>query len=249
MELHIAFGYSAAADIRAAFAGREVVVARFSDNLSYGPINPPDASLRRAWIDHHLGFDSPDISDDEKTFWAKVLADGTSRIAWFSRRSAAEYCAFLEYLRRLGDRPTKIIDITDVECSGGEFFQSTAAIPADYILRSGLINTAQDAGSNFRVDCHILWETLRSDNAAIRFVDQNLRLSSAPLEFYDDQLLALTGEGWRSMALVIGDFLGSVSADVNDLLLFSRLHAMVDTGRLDMRDVGKHHPEVRLAKS
>jgi len=63
LELHIAFSYSAAADLRSALAGREATVARFSDDLSYGPINPLDASLRRTWIDHHLGFDNPDIAD------------------------------------------------------------------------------------------------------------------------------------------------------------------------------------------
>jgi hypothetical protein len=249
LELHVAFGYSAAADIRAALAGREAAVARFSDNLSYGPINPLDTSLRRAWIDDHLGFDNPDISDDEETIWAKILADGTSRIAWFSRRSAAEHCAFLEYLRRLGDRSTKVVDTTDVRSDRGEFFQSTAVIPADYILRRGLINTARDVDTNLRSDCKAVWEALGVDNAAIRFVDQNLKLSSAPLEFYDDRLLALTGEGWRPMALVIGDFLGNESPDVSDLLLFSRLYTMVDVGVLEMRDVGKRHPEVRSMRA
>jgi hypothetical protein len=248
LELHIAFGYSAAADIRAALAGREASIVRFSDNLSYGPINPLNASLRRAWIDHHLGFDDPNISDDEETFWAKILVDGASRVAWFSRRSAAEYCAFLEYLARLGDRPTQVVDTTDVRSDKGEFFQSTAVIPADYILRSDLISTAREVDENFRTDCRALWEALRADNAAIRFLDQNLMLSSAPLEFYDRQLLALTGGGWQSMALIIGDFFGNESVDVSDLLLFSRLYALVDVGVLEMRDVGKHHPEVRLLR-
>jgi hypothetical protein len=109
-----------------------------------------------------------------------------------------------------------------------------------------LLDAARFVDANFRSDCLALWEMLRNDNAAIRFVDQNLRLSSAPLGFYDDKLLALTGDEWRSMARIVGDFLGNESPDVSDLLLFSRLYAMVDVGVLDMRDVGKRHPEVRL---
>ncbi|HET7086670.1 MAG TPA: DUF3658 domain-containing protein [Rhizomicrobium sp.] len=248
MELHIAFGYSAAADLRAALAGREVAVARFSDNLSYGPINPPESSLRRTWISHHLGFDNPDVSDDEKTFWPTVLADDASRIAWFSRRSAAEYCAFLEYLRRLGDRPTQIVDTTNMKSDSGEFFRSVSVIPANYIVRGDLLSTARDVDSKLRDDCRALWESLRADNAAIRFVDQDLKLSSAPLELYDGRLLVLVEEDWRSLALVVGDFLGNESADVSDLILFSRLYAMVDVGVLEMRDVGKRHPEIRLAR-
>lgn len=246
MELHIAFGYSAAAGLREALAGCEVAVARFSDNLSYGPINPLDNSIRREWIDHHLGFDNPDITDDEETFWAKIFADDASRIAWFSRRSAAEYCAFLEYLQRLGDRPTQMVDTTEAKSDRGEFFRSTAVIPANHILRSGLISTARDADANLRADCRALWEALRADNAAIRIVDQNLKLSSVPLGFYDRQLLDLTENGWRSMARIVADFLESEPRDVSDLLLFSRLYSLVDAGVLEMREAGKRHPEVRL---
>jgi hypothetical protein len=248
LELHIAFGYSAAADLRSALAGREAAVIRFSDDLSYGPINPLDASLRRAWTDRYLGFDNPDISDDEETFWAKILADGASRIAWFSRRSAAEYCVFLEYLRRLDDRPTQVIDTTDVKSDRGEFFRSTASIPADYIVRSNLMGTARDADANLRSDCSALWDNLRTDNSSLRVVDQNLRLSSAPLEFYDDRLLAFAEDGWRSMALIMGDFLGNDPMHVSDLVLSSRLYSLVDAGVLDMRDVGKRHPEVKLVR-
>jgi hypothetical protein len=79
-------------------------------------------------------------------------------------------------------------------------------------------------------------------------VDQNLRLSSAPLEFYDDRLLAFAEDGWRSMALIMGDFLGNDPMHVSDLVLSSRLYSLVDAGVLDMRDVGKRHPEVKLVR-
>ncbi len=248
MELHVVFNYSAAVDVRNALVGSEAVVARFSDNLSYGPINPVETSARRAWIDHHLGFDNPDITNDDNTFWPKVLTEDASRVAWVSRRSAAEYCCFLEYLRRLGDLPTQVVDTTDIRCGDGEFFRSTASIPVGYILRDNLVNSAQEIDAKSRSDCLILWERLRSENRALRVVDKDMQLLSTPLSFYDEQLLALTGENWRSMARIIGDFLGNEPADVSDLLLFSRLYSLVDAGALDMREVGKRHPEVKLVR-
>lgn len=247
MELHIAFGYSAAADLRNALAGREAAVARFSDDLSYGPINPLDSSLRRAWIDHHLGFDNPDIANDEETFWAKILEEGTSRIAWVSRRSAAEYCAFLEYLRRLGDRPTQVVDTTDLRSDRGEFFQSTAVISADYILRNDLISTARDADASLRAGCRALWEGLRADNAALRVVDQNLRLSSVPMGFYDEQLLSLAGTGWRPMARIVGEMLADGAE--SDLFLFFRLYSLLDAGALIARESDRRYPDVKRVGS
>jgi hypothetical protein len=247
LELHIAFGYSAAADLRSALAGREAAVARFSDDLSYGPINPLDTFLRRAWIDQNLGFDNPDITDDEETFWAKILEEDTSRIAWFSRRSAAEYCAFLEYLRRLGGRPTQVVDTTDVRDDRGEFFQSTAVIPADYILRSNLVSRARDADAIFRADCRALWEALRTDNTTLRIVDQNLSLSSVPIGFYDEQLLSLASSGWRPMARIVGEMLADGAE--SDLLLFSRLYFLLDAGALVARESDKRHPDVKRVDS
>lgn len=245
MELHIAFGYSAAADLRSALAGREAAVVRFSDNLNYGPINLLDASLRRAWIEDYLGFDNPDISDDEETFWAKILADGVSRFAWFSRRSASEYCAFLEYLRRLGDRPTQVVDTTDTRDDRGGFFKSTAVISADYILRRNLISTAQDADANLRTDCRILWEALCADNAALRVVDQSLSLCSVPIGFYDEQLLSLASNGWLPMARIVGEMLADGAE--SDLFLFSRLYSLLDAGALVARKSDKPYPDVKRA--
>jgi hypothetical protein len=220
-----------------------VAVARFSDDLSYGPINPLDASLRRAWIDHYLGFDNPDITDDEQTFWAKVLEEGASRVAWVSRRSAAEYCGFLEYLRRLGDLPTQIVDTTDVKSDKGEFFQSTAVISANNILRNDLISTARAMDANFRADSLVLWEALRADNTALRIADQNLKLSSVLPGFYDEQLLSLASHDWRPMARIVGEMLADGAE--SDLFLFSRLYALLDAGKLIARESGKRYPDVK----
>jgi hypothetical protein len=244
LELHVVFNYSAAASIRHVLVGREAVVARFSDDLSYGPIDPPEPAMRRAWIDDHLGFDNPDIADDESSFWAKVLAQDTSRTAWVSRRSAAEYCGFLEYLRRLGDLSTQIVDTTDWKCDDGEFFRSTGSIPASHILSKGLLGTVREVGVDMRSDCLALWKKLRTENSALRVVDQDLTLSSAPLSFYDQQLLSLAGFDWRPMARIVGDIL--VRETVSDLLLFPRLYALVDAGMLTARESDRHHPDVKL---
>jgi hypothetical protein len=244
LELHVVFNYSAAGSIRHVLVGREAVVARFSDDLSYGPIDTLEPAMRRAWIDDHLGFDNPDIADDEGSFWAKVLAKDTSRTAWISRRSAAEYCNFLEYLRRLGDLPTQFIDTTDWKSDDGEFFRSTGSVPASRILSNGLLGTAREVGADMHSDFLALWKELRASNSALRVVGKNLTLRSAPLSFYDQQLLSFAGYDWRPMARIVGDIL--VRETVGDLLPFSRLYALVDAGILTARQSDRLHPDVKL---
>ena len=246
MELHVVFGYSAAGSIRHILKGREAAVARFSDNLSCGPINPPQPAIRRAWLDANLGYDNPDITSDEDTFWPEVLQKDVKRIAWASRRSASEYCNYLEYLKRLDGLPTEIIDTTDVRDEGGELFRGTGVIPGNHIL-SGLLNTGRQLDAPSRTDCLALWESLRTDNSDLRIVDQNLGLLSVPLSFYDQQLLALVNRDWQRMERIVGEMLAD--GVENDLLLFSRLYALLDVGALVERDSGKPHPDVKLAGS
>jgi hypothetical protein len=244
LEIHFVFGYSAAGSIRK-MLGHQGFVVRFSDDLSYGPINPPHPATRRAWIEEHLGFDNPDISEDENSFWPLMQEDAV-RVAWVSRRTASEYCGFLEYLRRLGDRPTKIIDTTDARDADGLFFRGTASIPANYIL-SGLLKTARALDASFRNDCLILWEALCTEGSNLRAVDRSLTLSSVPLSFYDEKLLSLATQDWQPMVRIVGELLPHIA--VNDLLLISRVYALVDAGMLAARETDRPLPDVRLGKS
>jgi hypothetical protein len=240
LELHIAFGYSVAGSLRAAF-GPNANVARFSDDLSVGPINPVEASGRRTWIDAHIGYDNPDITEDERAFWPRALDPTASRIAWFSRRNAHEYCGFLEYLRRLGNMPTDIVDVTDVQDEDGEYFRSVGSIPTQYIAQIAIKRRSLTAKD--RADFLTLWNRMRADDAELRVLTGDLSLSSKSLSHYDESLAVLTGDSWRSMALVLGEALNHWP--MSDLFLQSRLYALADNGQLDMRDTGRRYPDVK----
>jgi hypothetical protein len=95
--LHIVFTPSGAGSLRQALedAGRDDEVASLFDCLSFGPINPPDISLRSKWVAHELGrTGSDDIDLDSDTFWREALSPDRRSVAWLSRRSAMEYAAF-----------------------------------------------------------------------------------------------------------------------------------------------------------
>ena len=121
--LHIVFNPSAAAGLREALrqAGRGERVVGLFDCLSFGPINPPDPELRRKWVEEELGYTGwEEVVGEATSFWSEALSIGNRRIAWLSRRSAQEYAGFLEWLWRLGEEPTEVVDLTDVMVAGND---------------------------------------------------------------------------------------------------------------------------------
>src|SRR5258707_9486637 len=111
--LHILFNPSAAADLRRALenTGGEDKVIAYCDDLSFGPINPPDTLARSTWVDQVLGYSGwEELAPELEEFWAEALAHRPERIVWVSRRSALEFCGFLEWLRRTGESPFKLVD-------------------------------------------------------------------------------------------------------------------------------------------
>jgi hypothetical protein len=251
MELHIVFNYSAAGSIRQFLAGHEADVARFSDNLSYGPIdlsNEPTeksrSTVRRAWVGEHLGHDNPGIVSDGELFWPRVLSKDVSRVAWVSQRNAAEFCGFLEFVWRLGDLPTQIIDTTLRKGADGEFFRGTASIPVSDMRSLDLLGAAHDLDPHRRAHYRAIWSKLQTEDSDLRVVGGDLNLSSVPWTFYDQMILSLVGTDWQPMVRVAGNFLATEAAD--DLFVFSRLYTLVDAGVLAARESGRSHPDVRL---
>src|SRR5438034_7154266 len=94
--LHVVFTPSGAADLRSALksAGRDDEVVTFFDNLSFGPINPPNAS-RAKWVERELGWTGWDeVASSSETFWREALSSDRRKVAWLSRRSTLEYAGF-----------------------------------------------------------------------------------------------------------------------------------------------------------
>ena len=104
--LHVLFTPSGSGELRRALAlsGRNEPVVCSFDNLSFGPIDPPDAELRTRWVEKELGYSGwEDVIAQTIPFWSEALAPGR-KVAWMSRRSTLEYAGFLEWLWRLGGR-------------------------------------------------------------------------------------------------------------------------------------------------
>jgi hypothetical protein len=249
--LHVVFNPSAAAALRPALekAGRDDQVVALFDDLNFGPINPPDPRIRAAWVDAHLGYSGWEEMDEKNNnFWAWAVSSEGRRVVWVSKRSSQEYAGFLEFVWRVGDGSCEIVDLTDVMISrrsGPSSLVSLsraitlAILPPDQILENRLVERAEDLTPGMRSEYRALWRSLRADDSALRVADGRGGLTSAPISFFDDQLQrSATGE-WRSAARIVGDILERFWSDAvvqtGDLVLVSRLRALVEAGVLESR--------------
>jgi Protein of unknown function/Domain of unknown function (DUF1835) len=232
--LHIVFSDSGATALRKALRseGRDDRVISLLDDLSFGPINPPDADMRKTWVEQEFGFagwpDTPegpwpwaetefgDVSWEElgstaRKFWDEAQSSQYRKIAWLSRRSAKEYAGFLEWLWRMGDAPCEVIDVTDTMTAQRYRTKPPGPpIPAaglakllpDEIQEKKLFDRAEVLPPAAQAHYRDQWRQLREENAPLRVTDGDV-LISAPITFFDQLLLSQAQSDWRKVAMVI----------------------------------------------
>jgi len=85
---------------------------------------------------------------------------------------------------------------------------------------------------------HGLWRGLRAENAPVRVVDAE-GLRSAPITFFDQQLLSFAKAWWQKPARIIGEtmaeWVGHPYFQTGELLLAARVIALVEGGVLEGR--------------
>jgi uncharacterized protein DUF3658/uncharacterized protein DUF1835 len=260
--LHVVFNPSGAAGLRDALrqAGRDDRVACLMDNLSFGPIAPPDAEARCKWVEHELGYEWEDVCAKAAAFWGEALPPADRKVAWLSRRSTLEYTGFLEWLWRLGDQPFELVDVTDVTVIGHredgtptepQLAMSLGLLHPYQIIDNGLLDSAERITSAMHDQYRRLWERLRRENAPLRILGPH-GLVSAPITHFDSALLSHARTQWQKAAMVIAralvDFSDASLLQTDDLVLAARLRALAEAGHVesegDLSDI--RHSEVRL---
>jgi hypothetical protein len=262
--LHVVFNPSGAADLRDALrqAGRDDRVVALIDNLSFGPIAPFDAEMRCRWVEHELGYEWDDVGAKSASFWEAALSPADRKVAWLSRRSTLEYTGFLEWLRRLGDQPFGLVDLTDatvvgypIDCAPiSRRVDSIGLLHPHEIVASGFLDSAQEVTPDARRRYRDLWARLRAENAPLRVLGPE-GLVSAPITHFDPLLLSHATARWqgatRVVGSVLGDFGDSGLLQTGDLVLAARLRALAEAGDLefegDVSDI--RHYRVRLPVS
>jgi hypothetical protein len=264
--LHVVFTSWGADSLSQALknAGRDDQVIACFDNLSFGPINPADSSLRATWVQDELGWTEwGDAAPERERFWHEALSSNHRKVAWLSRRSAMEFAGFLEWLWRLGDESCEIVDLTDVKVFGrpahgpatlAALAGRLANLAPNQINDNHLLAQTNTLPATARSAYHALWRQLRAENAPLRVLADDT-LVSAPISFFDALVMSHVTNEWRKVALVVSHALCSHIDDqifqTGDRFLAARVNALVEADRLEMQGKSAfeiHHSEVRLPK-
>jgi hypothetical protein len=247
--LHIVFSDTVGAFLGDALRelGHADTVACFADDLSFGPINPPDPGIRRTWIRKHL---APDLRDAEwpsrriAAFWKKALAPVDRRVVWVSKRAAHEFAGFLEFVWRLGEASCDLVEFDedaviyrrpDGRMSGGRAI-CLGELPAEHFAATRYWENAAPLDDAARARLRADWAKLREEDAPLRILTET-GMVSAPITYFDDLLIACTVEQWRKAARVVGEafcqFLDGPFHQVGYFVLATRLRALTEAGRLE----------------
>ena len=239
--LHIAPGDSAGGSLLQAIrdAGRDDEVLRFPDDLSCGPIDPDDPTVRAAWWSDH--YDWYEVGEALRSFWNRVADFDGRLVVWFARHAANELAFLLAWTERLAERSYGIVDVTGRRLPFRRLDGSvilSKPVQAVSIVQSGalqsLIGTERPIALSERENSRRDWRRLRSENAPFRVVTES-GLVSAPIDYFDPLLLAQATVEWQKVAGVIGNTIGYNSEpyfQVGELMLLARVVALVREGRL-----------------
>ncbi len=239
--LHIAPGQSAGGSLVQAIrdAGRDDEVLSFCDDLSCGPIDSDDPLARDSWWQQF--YDGMEVADDLRNFWKRATGFEDRLVVWFGRHSASELAFFLAWADRMGERTYDIVDITGRRLPFAKRDGSVALsgpTQAVSILQPGalksLLGKERPITAQERDEFRQQWRRLRNENAAFRIVTE-AGLVSAPIDHFDPLLLAEARSEWLKVARVVGGALGhnvEPYFQVGDLMLLTRIVALVDEGKL-----------------
>jgi hypothetical protein len=211
-------------------------------------------------VEGELGWTGWDgIARDSKTFWREALSRDPRKIVWLTRRSAMEYAGFLEWLWRMGDAPCEVVDLSEVMISRRPehgpprppmLAKSLGMLNPDRISRDKLWDLAEPLQQTTRRRYRDLWQRLRSENAPLRVIADG-ELVSAPISFFDTQLMSYVTNDWQRVARVIGQTLVAEMdvVQVGDIVLAARVSAMAQSGLLEIQGksaLEMHNSLVRL---
>lgn len=245
--LHVAFGDTAAQELREGLklAGLSDRVVSMRDDFSYGPIAEAP-SARGAWISKHLA------QENWREIWAHndatIAACRASRLplaVWVSRRSAPDYCNFLDWLSKIGDLPCTIVDVTDLivyfkrwdgRVTPPRYLVSPSLMKPPMFLEYRLFDGAAQLSAKDRKTYLELWTSLAKSGSMLRVVS-GTSLVSVPLNHFDAMLLSFVTAEWRRLVRVVSNALASFYEDrvhqCNETFLKGRIYALIAAGMIE----------------
>jgi len=175
------------------------------------------------------------LPGSHEDFWGTLVEETVERLIWLVPNSSSELAAYLAYLDRFPDVPADVMRPND--------YLKPHPIHGPH-LGLGSMNAEEmarvlkEAPRRSIAADHALigrWQELVEENAMLRVVERGA-LTSAPIDHFDQFILAATPPDWTKAVRVVGNALGATIDEqihVSSDLLFSRLAALVRSGAIE----------------
>ncbi len=254
--IHVAFGRSRAETICDALRslGCKERVIGLPNDLSLGPIDPPDPDVRQKWIRSTLRCKPHDAMRETEEPWTEATSSAVYPIYWVCMNDAFEQASFLEFAHRMTGRLFDIVDATGLDFVTARHVGtpwSLGLMAPEDIVASGVYDRRRSLSLAEIAAASDRWSRLRQENAPLRIVKDGI-LVSVPLTYFDTVLIDQAVTDWEVAARLIGRTLSSLASDINpparsasDILLFGRVLALGESGALDVTGPG---PDMRNYK-
>lgn len=239
--LHIAPGYSAGGSLRQAIGEvrPQDEVLCWPDDLSCGPIDSDESSVRAAWWDCDI--EDWNLALILNEFWSRVFDSKDKIVVWFARHSASEHAFFLNWTDRLNERPYEIIDptgqqfpFTKRDGSAGVTEPTKSVSLLVPTILAALLGTERPITNAEKEQARGRWHQLKAENAPFRIVTEN-GLASAPADHFDPLILEQAKPDWQKMNRLIGYTMGYNDEpyfQVGDRMLHCRVVRLIEKGAL-----------------
>lgn len=209
--LHICFSSSASGIIRRILRkrSRNEAVFTFIDDISVGPITDVCGEERKTWYLKYFAADmleTEQLWEDQIRFWSKTIISQDQLMVWLTRRSAAEYCGFLELLSLLPEKSEiSLADFTSQKFDVGKTKEACISIGhlnEDNMETGFKIQTVTNP-SDWNQSLQ-MWNNLKCESAPLRIVEHD-KLFSKPQDYFDLFLFQHLSGNWQKLYRVVGE--------------------------------------------
>ncbi len=255
MILHIVFGPSSAANLKAAMEldpQLEGEILSFEDDLAVGPLfildTPEGRSARKEWWNTVQDVTAAPTAEGEaeaapadpvRELKARLREEEELEVWIWAGQNATDVCGYywlISQLDRFSGRIHLIYlnNLPFLNEKNGVFYPThlSQILPKEFLKAKKLAREVSLA--EFELDGDE-WRRLMNENAGIRILEGGKKLRGEPSAFFDKELLQQSSKDFQKAHKVIGQVVGKFKYPVMDQFLNWRLKELIRDEKLEHR--------------
>ncbi|MRG44055.1 DUF1835 domain-containing protein [Chitinophaga sp. SYP-B3965] len=255
MILHIVFGQSSEANLKAAFELDPALAGEilcFEDDLAVGPLfildTPEGRTARREWWNNMLdipaivpaeGEEVPAPEDPVRSLKGRLREEEELEVWIWAGQNACDvsgYFWLISQLDRFSGRINLVYlnNLPFLNEKNGVFYPThlSQILPKEFIKAKKLAREVSLA--EFELDGDE-WHRLMNENAGIRLLEGGKKLRGEPASFFDKDLVLATGKEFQKANKVIVQVTGKFKYPVMDQFLSWRIKELIKEGKIESK--------------